>query len=165
MATNPIVNETDVARNLLGDSNKEDAASSLESLGLTFNDPETETKPAKKRGRKPKNSVVTEEPEVLPPSRGHIMLGEEMVEAQALLVSVLAGFITEPESVKKIYELHVKVHKEKLTLAYATLAKEYGIEVSGKMAALGMLAMAQVGLGRDVWNAWVPKQETENSKG
>lgn len=151
----------DQARNILGDENKESAAAAITGE-LDLVDPDS--KPIKqKRGRKPKDATPVEG-QILPPSPAQMLLGESVVETQAIALTTVVAMFSTSESAAKIYQLHVETHKKKLASAFAMCAKEFGVEVTGKMAALSMLATAEVGLLRECWDAWTPKEEKSEER-
>ncbi len=156
-------NPNDAARNVLGDTSKESAAAAVVTDEFNLINPEVQE--PKKRGRKPGSTLTPKAPVNLPPTPGQMMIAESLVEGQALAISGTAALFSTPESANAMYELHVKKYKEKLVLAFATLAKEYGIEVSGKAAALSLLIMVEVEVCRACYAAWIPKEELESEPG
>lgn len=151
------------ARNILGDENREAAAEAV--VGeLNLVDPSID-KP-KRRGRKPNAEKVAASTDSfsIPPSPAQMLLGESVVETQAIAITTVVAMFSTTESAAEIYKLHVETHKKKLAHAFAMCAREYGIEVTGKMAALSMLATAEVGLLRECWDKWTPKEENNDER-
>jgi hypothetical protein len=162
MADETLLNkENDQARGLLGDTSRESAAAkSIDELNLI--DPSSVEKP--KRGRKPGVAKTAPVIVVNAPTPAQIALGENIVEAQAIAFTGIVAMFSTPESSEAIYKLHVEKHSKKLALAFANVAMEYGVEVSGKMAAVSMLCMAEVSVFRDCWEAWEPKSDDEEEE-
>jgi hypothetical protein len=143
-------NQNDSARSILGDRSIEEAAQATRDLELVDPEEKKERKPRSDTGQPRKRR--TDSIEDTRPSPAQMLMGESCVETQALTVSVIAGLFLGGEQGQAIYNLHIQQHKQKLSVAYAMCAKEFGIEVTGKMAALSMLATAELGLGRDIWS-------------
>lgn len=153
------VNDTDAARTMLGDTSKEDAAANVQSDLNLIAGPEQLA--GKKRGRKPKSEQQIPEGQ---PTPAQVMFGEACVKTQSVTFEMLARLVAEQSTVDAIHKSHMETHRAELAFAYANLAKEYGYDVTGKIAAFWLLASAEIDIATDCWEAFVPKQKPEEKE-
>lgn len=147
---------SNAARQILGDASPEDAAKNVQEDLQLITNPADATLGGKPRKRRAQPQQEPDEP-----TKAQIMFGEACVKTQAISVSGFAALFADADSATEMYRLHVETHRAELALAYAKVAKEFGYEVTGKVAALLILGSAEVDVIRDCWKAFVPKEKPE----